>query len=91
MERKVKILVEGRVQGVGYRYFVLQKALELDIKGYVKNLWNGSVEVLAIGAVSDIDAFLSLLKEGPHLANVRSLGIEEMKNTENYHLFEIRQ
>jgi acylphosphatase len=70
-----KYRVRGRVQGVGYRYFVEKAANELGIRGHVKNLRDGSVEVYAIGEANCIRAFKEKLAEGPPAARVT--GIEE--------------
>ncbi|NLB34475.1 MAG: acylphosphatase [Elusimicrobia bacterium] len=67
---KAKIIVRGRVQMVGFRYFVLQKALSLGIKGSVRNLSDGSVEVIALGEKEFFLDFLKELKQGPPGARV---------------------
>jgi acylphosphatase len=66
-----KYIIEGFVQGVGYRYFAHRKAIEYSIYGYAKNLMNGSVEVLAHGLVENIAAFKRQLESGPQRANVK--------------------
>ena len=48
-QARLEAIVKGRVQGVGFRYHVTQHAREKDITGYVRNLWDGSVEVVAEG------------------------------------------
>lgn len=65
-----KYRVQGRVQGVGYRYFAERLANQLGIRGYVKNLGDGSVEVYAIGEETGLDAFKRQLAEGPIAASV---------------------
>jgi tRNA pseudouridine55 synthase len=67
--------VYGRVQGVGYRYFVKEKAQSLDICGYVKNLEDGTVEVLAQGREENLQKLIEELKKGPFLARVDKLDI----------------
>jgi acylphosphatase len=57
--------VEGRVQGVGFRYFTLENAIQLGLKGWVRNRWDGSVEVLAEGPQKDLEALLNILRRGP--------------------------
>jgi acylphosphatase len=63
--------VHGAVQGVGYRYFARREALRLGLVGYVRNLANGTVEVVAEGAVTDLEAFLQRLQWGPSEAEVQ--------------------
>lgn len=57
--------VRGRVQGVGFRYFVIREASRLDLDGYVANERDGSVHVVAEGPAEDLDALLEQLREGP--------------------------
>jgi acylphosphatase len=69
-------IVSGRVQGVGFRYFVEEKALCLGLNGWVRNLRSGQVEVLATGEEEDIDRFLSALKRGPGLSKVTHVEVD---------------
>lgn len=78
MQTKVLIIVKGLVQGVGYRYFCYRKAVEYDIKGYAKNLIDGSVEVLASGDKNMVNDFVRDLKTGPSNALVKSVYVEEI-------------
>jgi acylphosphatase len=66
-------LVHGRVQGVGYRYFVVRWANHLGLAGWTRNLWDGTVEVQAFGEGQSIRQFESALKEGPSHARVDRL------------------
>ncbi|TCO11057.1 acylphosphatase [Natronoflexus pectinivorans] len=68
--QRVKVLVDGRVQGVGYRYFVNNKATRYGIKGYVKNLPGGQVEIDAEGDVGQLREFLESCYQGPPMARV---------------------
>jgi len=81
--------VYGRVQGVGYRYFVKEKAKDLDIFGYVKNLEDGTVEVLAQGREENLQKLISELKKGPFLARVDKLDIVFRKVINIYPYFQI--
>jgi len=65
-----KYLVSGRVQGVGYRFFVERWAGQLGICGYVKNLWDGTVEVYAVGDAASLEQLKLRLAEGPGAARV---------------------
>jgi tRNA pseudouridine(55) synthase len=67
--------VYGRVQGVGYRYFVKEKVQSLDIFGYVKNLEDGTVEVLAQGREENLQKLIEELKKGPFLSRVDKLDV----------------
>jgi acylphosphatase len=63
--------IEGMVQGVGFRYSTLHRARRLELPGYVRNLWDGSVEVVAEGPVEKLQQFERWLRRGPAGAVVR--------------------
>jgi|SRR5271167_1150897 len=71
-----RFFVLGRVQGVGYRFFVQELAEELGLRGYVRNLRDGRVEVLAIGSAEQLRLLRQALEKGPMLARVAEV-IEE--------------
>ena len=71
-----RFFVAGRVQGVGYRYFVQELAQELGLRGYVRNLRDGRVEVLAIGSPETLRLVRQALKKGPMMSRVAEV-IEE--------------
>lgn len=89
MIKAVHILISGRVQGVGFRYFTKHTAENLNIKGYVKNLYNGDVEVKAQGDSGNIEIFIEKLKKGPRMSYVEHLKIDETDKF-NPSLFEVR-
>ncbi|MGE5143344.1 MAG: acylphosphatase [Acidobacteriota bacterium] len=66
----VRYIVSGRVQGVGFRWFVMREAARLDLSGYVRNLPDGTVEVVAQGAVAALVSLESALRHGPPAARV---------------------
>ncbi|MGO8786902.1 MAG: acylphosphatase [Terriglobia bacterium] len=68
-----KFVIAGRVQGVGFRYFADRWASQLGVRGYVKNLWDGNVEVYAIGAPVALEELKRQLAEGPRSAHVTSI------------------
>jgi acylphosphatase len=63
-------LVQGRVQGVGFRWFVQREASELTLRGWVRNTEDGDVEVLAAGEAADLDELRASLKRGPRGSRV---------------------
>ena len=65
--------VLGRVQGVGYRYFVMREAESLGVTGYARNLADGAVEVVAEAEEAVLEAFEARLREGPAFASVNDL------------------
>jgi acylphosphatase len=65
-----RFFVTGRVQGVGFRFFAERIAANLGVAGYVKNLFDGRVEVYAIGSAGQMDALRNALRRGPRMAAV---------------------
>ena len=93
MDSRVHIVVEGLVQGVGFRWFVSAQARALGIRGYVRNLWNGDVEVSAEADRSLLEEFIKQLKVGPRSARVTNLNLEWVPITgsaDRFTDFEIR-
>jgi len=82
--------VYGRVQGVGYRYFVVQKAHTLALHGYARNESDGSVEVLAQGPRPALEQLLSYLRQGPSAARVRDVRVTWSTPTEHISGFHVR-
>ena len=76
MNRRVRLTVLGRVQGVGFRYFVRKRALELGLEGEVRNLPDGTVEVIATGTNGSLEALIGLVNLGPRGAVVSDVRIE---------------
>ncbi|MCP4877866.1 MAG: acylphosphatase [Gammaproteobacteria bacterium] len=74
---KLKGIVAGRVQGVGFRYFVLSHAQRENISGYVRNLADGRVEFLLSGESVAITRVLEKIRIGPGHARVDDLQVEE--------------
>jgi acylphosphatase len=81
--------VSGRVQGVGYRYFVFHSAGQLQLKGYVKNLADGDVEVYAIGELARLERLKEKLLQGPGMARVTHLDDSAAPVDPEYTLFHI--
>lgn len=72
-----RYFVRGRVQGVGYRYFVEQAAGQFRLTGYARNLEDGRVEVYAVGRAEDLTELAGRLRQGPRWSDVR--GFEEQE------------
>ena len=68
-----RYIVRGRVQGVGYRYFVMREAAALGVSGFARNLPDGTVEVVAEAADDVLAQFEDRLREGPSFASVSAL------------------
>ena len=66
-------LIQGRVQGVGFRWFVQREASELDLRGWVRNTEEGEVEVVAAGTAEDLAKLRAILRRGPRGSRVDRL------------------
>jgi len=77
-----KFIIHGRVQGVGYRNAIKSMAAKEGFRGYVKNLPNGEVEVVANLEEKDIDKFISLLQKGSPFSEVKNICYEKVSSQE---------
>jgi acylphosphatase len=90
MQIGVHIIVQGLVQGVGFRYFVYRHASNLGLAGWVRNLYNSEVELEVEGDRSLVEELIKELKVGPRSAHVKDLKIEWQDFKSRYQGFEIR-
>lgn len=74
----VRYLVRGRVQGVGFRWFAMREATRLRLRGYVRNLPDGTVEVCAQGMPAALDALAAALANGPPAGHVTGVEKQEL-------------
>lgn len=79
-----RYFVSGSVQGVGFRYYARRAAQRLGLAGYVKNLSDGRVEVLAMGAPASLETFRTDLQRGPQSASVSDVVEEEAAAEPHY-------
>ena len=86
---RVRVFVDGRVQGVAYRFFAEKYAARLGITGWVRNLADGRVEVLAEGASHQVETFLERLREGPSLARIDGFDVRREPSTGEFPDFRI--
>jgi acylphosphatase len=82
--------VIGRVQGVSYRYFVVEQASILDLSGWVRNCLDGSVELTAEGTRHNLEELLDALREGPPMARVARVDFEWLPWTGEFTGFDVR-
>jgi len=90
MLRNYRIIVKGKVQGVGYRFNAQAKAHLFNLTGYVRNLHDESVLIQAEGEEDNINKFIEWCYVGPRWADVTEVHAEETK-VEGYHTFEIKR
>lgn len=76
-----RVVVEGAVQGVGYREFTRRAALRLGVSGWVRNRSDGAVEALICGPPVAVEALVAEMRRGPRLAEVENLTVIEQDET----------
>jgi len=87
---QIHAFISGKVQGVGFRNFTMRNARRIGgINGYVKNLDDGRVELVAEGNKFDLDKLVRMIKRGPRAANVKNVKIEERPFSGKYKKFEV--
>ena len=87
----VRVLIAGRVQGVGFRYFAQERARSHGLVGYACNLPNGTVEVKATGPRDSLEALVGDLRRGPRSSAVRECAVEWVPDdTETFAAFAVR-
>jgi acylphosphatase len=87
-----RFYVSGIVQGVGFRFFAERAAARLNVSGYVKNLFDGRVEVYAIAGQAQLEAFRNELQRGPRMSSVARVDEAEAEILQEYaHGFSIER
>ncbi|MDZ7799131.1 MAG: acylphosphatase [Patescibacteria group bacterium] len=90
MIKRVKIMLEGLVQGVNMRYNIKQVARDLDLKGYVRNTNDGRVEIIVVGSENKLEDFFSWLKSGRTPGQIQNIDKKYLENKKNYQNFKIK-
>lgn len=88
-KERLEAIVHGRVQGVNFRYYTRQRARELGLTGYVRNLWDGTVEVVAEGPPAALARLLDFLHRGPPAAIVVQVETRWKPATGEFHDFRV--
>ena len=86
---KKRFRIYGHVQGVGFRYFTWQYALKIGVTGFVRNLADGSVEVVAVGSESQIEALDAWSQHGPRTAIVDNVFSENDLGEKEFTAFQV--
>lgn len=86
-----RILLSGRVQGVGFRHFTRVTARDLNVKGWVKNRSDGDVEAVVQGEKSKVNTMIERLKRGPVSARVDRIDVTDNETEKTFSVFEIRR
>lgn len=90
MQARAEIIVNGLVQGVGFRYFVYREALKLNLTGYTINLYTGEVLTVAEGEKGLVEEFIKKLRTGPSHASVKNCFVEWKEPEDEFDNFNIR-
>jgi len=88
--KTIKVTATGTVQQVGYRAFIYKTANSLSLNGYVRNLPEGSVEIIVTGTECQLEKLIEYAKEGPLLSRVNNVIVQNLNNLEDFNCFEIR-
>ena len=87
---RIHAVVTGRVQGVGFRYFVQQNAIRLALTGWVRNQWDGSVELLAEGSHEALLQLLLAVSKGPPSAVVTNVDTDWLDASGEFQSFHVK-
>jgi acylphosphatase len=90
MTKRVHIVVRGVVQGVGFRMYTELEANRLGLRGYVRNLPDGAVEIVAEGPADAIERLIAWAKHGPPAASVEDVNVEYAEPNGEFVEFGIR-
>ena len=90
MEVRAEIVVNGLVQGVGYRYFVVREAQKLELNGFTQNLYTGEVLTVVEGEKVIVEEMIKKLKVGPIHASVKSCKVDWQETKNEFTDFEVR-
>ncbi|MGD8719865.1 MAG: acylphosphatase [Candidatus Zixiibacteriota bacterium] len=85
-----RLLLYGAVQGVGFRYWAVREAAAYDVRGYVRNLGDGSVEAVIEGPRAEVERFAETLKQGPPYGRVSRIKVVEESPRGEFTSFEVR-
>ena len=89
MLKRVYIKIHGRVQGVGFRFAAIEKAQDLDIKGWIRNSEDGTVEITAEGDEENLNKFINWCRRGPFFAKVTKRDLTYSEPTNDFQGFNL--
>ncbi len=90
VQRRKRLVVNGRVQGVGFRYFTVRLAESFAVTGYVRNLPNGGVEIVAEGTKDQVESFVGRAAHGPSSSRVTEVKTYQELPTGGYDSFGVQ-
>ena len=89
MRKAARLVVQGTVQGIFFRQFVKEHSDNLGLLGFVRNLEDGTVEIVIEGESEQIDRLIRIVKKGPEHSQIRNVKVEEKKWTGDLKEFKI--
>ncbi len=89
-QRRVQVIISGRVQGVGFRASCQRQAVSLGLTGWVRNRWDGAVEALFEGDAAAVDAMVAWCWQGPAMADVANVEIASLPEAPAERGFQVR-
>lgn len=89
-QARLHAFLYGRVQGVGFRAYVVDVAIALGVKGWTRNRWDGSVEVVAEAERPVLESLLSALRRGPRMSNVTKVDVYWETPSGEFYSFYVR-
>ncbi len=89
--KQLQAVVSGRVQGVGFRYFTQRQAVHLNLVGWVRNRWNGTVQIVAEGSEADLSKLFKAIQRGPHAGTTQNVTHHWREPTGDFYSFRIRR
>ena len=84
------LLLSGRVQGVGFRYFTEALAARYNIQGYVRNIYDNKLEIVCQGEPDNLNKFILEVKKGPSFSHIKQVDMEEIIDAPVYEVFDIK-
>lgn len=91
MHKRIHAWITGRVQGVSYRAYTQKQARRLGLTGWVRNLSDGRVELVAEGPAAEVDALLAWCRKGPMFARVDHVEVREIPPSGEFEAFDVRR
>ena len=88
MKKSVRLFITGSVQGIFFRQFVKDKADKLGVRGYVRNLEDGRVEIFLEGSKENVDNMLEICKKGPPHSQIRNIE-EKLESFQDFKEFKV--
>jgi acylphosphatase len=90
MKIRAHIFIEGKVQGVFFRARATERAVRLDVTGWIRNLPNGKVEGIFEGEEENVDKLIDFCRVGPSTAEVKKIDVEKSTYTDEFDDFRIK-